>query len=267
MMAEGLNRMFHAMEVECKVFYQGHAVHPRLETLRKAFPRTPIVNYDLFFLATRGPWARHLREGRNPYVNIGGNFGLERYDWYLCASVVSEFPLPEGDWPFNLIGVNLDDGTLYPEEKHEFMALVDFERPDHMRERAIQIQALEETQTKYVVLHGHSTQSTRSVEFTEVPASTLSRRARVSACPSVNCKHAEPMSSRHMLTGVHHIGSRMTFVSRDPGICRPTSWYMAMTRRLSFAKFAGFAGNTMLVEFFRLSSRITHSCSMVTSPN
>jgi hypothetical protein len=191
-MAEGLNRMFHAMEVECKVFYQGHArlaeltlvrksssskifsmarkfkrnlefanfilqlrpydlivlvdsiphaflrsVHPRLETLRKAFPRTPIVNYDLFFLATRGPWARHLREGRNPYVNIGGNFGLERYDWYLCASVVSEFALPEGDWPFNLIGVNLDDGTLYPEEKHEFMALVDFERPDHMRERAI----------------------------------------------------------------------------------------------------------------------------------
>jgi len=46
---------------------------------------------------------------------------------YVCGKRISA---AEGDWPFKLIGVNLDDGTLYPEEKHEFMALVDFERPD-----------------------------------------------------------------------------------------------------------------------------------------
>ena len=46
---------------------------------------------------------------------------------------------------------------MFPEKrkKGEFIALLDFERPFYMKERLIQLQALEETNTKYIVLNGH----------------------------------------------------------------------------------------------------------------
>jgi hypothetical protein len=125
------------------------------ETLRSLLPQTPIVLYDVFYLPTRGPWARWLKDGRpDSGIPAGGNWGLERYDWYLCASVVSETPLPPGPHPYSLIGLDLDDGTLSAGEQSDFIALLDFEHPPDMRERAIQIQALEETGTKYFVLNG-----------------------------------------------------------------------------------------------------------------
>ena len=124
-------------------------------TLRSMLPQTPIILYDVFYLPTRGPWGRWLKEGK-PERGIlhGGNWGLERYDWYLCASVVSEIPLPRGPQPVSLIGLDLDDGTLRPEPKREFVALLDFEHPPDMLERAIQIEACEESGTKYAVLNG-----------------------------------------------------------------------------------------------------------------
>jgi hypothetical protein len=127
----------------------------RDDTLRSLLPRTPIVLYDVFYLPTRGPWGQRLKEG-SPESGIptGGHFGLERYDWYLCASVVSETPMPSGPQPYSRVGLDLDDGTLRPEEKGEFTALLDFEDPHYMRERAIQIQACEESGTKYIVLNG-----------------------------------------------------------------------------------------------------------------
>lgn len=127
----------------------------RVEELRQALPGIPIVLYDVFYLPTRGPWAEWLQRG-NPAMGIpnGGHWGLERFDWYLCASVVSEFPMPPGPQPYTIIGLDLDDGTLRPEPKEEFLALLDFEHPPDMLERAIQILACEETKTKYVVLNG-----------------------------------------------------------------------------------------------------------------
>jgi hypothetical protein len=126
------------------------------QTLRALLPNTPIVLYDVFYLPTRGPWGAWLKEGRpESGIPVGGNWGLERYDWYLCASVVSETPLPSGPQPYSLIGLDLDDGTLYPEAKEEFVALLDFEHPPDMRERAVQIQACEATATHYLVLNGH----------------------------------------------------------------------------------------------------------------
>lgn len=129
--------------------YQG------LETLRKLLPEVTMVNYASIFLPTRGKWAKILREGGNIWVKEGNNYGLERFDWYLVASNVSEYPLPEGNWPDHQIGINLDDSTLYPEAKKEFTALIDFERTEFMHERAIQIEALEQTSTPYIVLNGH----------------------------------------------------------------------------------------------------------------
>jgi len=63
--------------------------------LRALLPNHPIILYDLVYLKTRDEWEYWLRVG-NPDLGIptGGNFGLERYDWYLCASVVSERAMP-----------------------------------------------------------------------------------------------------------------------------------------------------------------------------
>lgn len=128
-----------------------------IEVLRRLFPRKVIVNYDLHYLATRPPnWLEWLRHGGADEFGIpaGGHFGLERYDWYLLGSVVSEQELPPGEQPYSLIGVDLADGTLYPEKDRDFLVLVDFERPKHMPERAVQIQALEAAGTPYRVLNG-----------------------------------------------------------------------------------------------------------------
>ena len=126
------------------------------EVLRSCLPDTPLVLYDLFYLPTRGFWPTALKEGSPEFgIPTGGHWGLERYDWYLCASVVSETPMPSGPQPYSLIGLDLNDGSIAPGDKSEFVALLDFENPQHMRERAIQIQACEESRTKYVVLQGH----------------------------------------------------------------------------------------------------------------
>lgn len=130
----------------------------------------PLVLYDVVYLPTRGAWKNWLKEG-NPEQGVfdGGHYGLERYDWYLCASVVSEHALPQkGPQPYSLIGLHLDDGTLFPEKHDEFIALLDFERAGplfhSMKERAIQILALENTQTPYIVLNGqYSIQSIREI--------------------------------------------------------------------------------------------------------
>jgi hypothetical protein len=128
----------------------------QVERIRNLVPHRPIVNYSVLYLPTRPWWSRALKQG-DPRLGIreGGHYGMERYDWYLCGSVVGTEPLPRGCQPFSLIGLNLEDGTLFPDKQGEFVALIDFERPQHMRERAIQIQALEETSTPYIVLNGH----------------------------------------------------------------------------------------------------------------
>jgi len=127
----------------------------RDDLLRQLLPNIPIILYDLIYLPTRGIWAKYLKEG-NPQYGIpeGGHFGLERYDYYLCVSVVSEYPLPPKPNPWSLIGVNFDDGTLYPEQGNEFIALLDFKRSNHLEERIVQIEALKETNTKYFELNG-----------------------------------------------------------------------------------------------------------------
>jgi hypothetical protein len=125
------------------------------EAVRAMLPDVPIVLYDVFYLPTRGPWGRWLKEGK-PEVGVttSGNWGLDRYDWYLVASVISECPMPQGPQPYSLIGLNLEEETLRPEPKAEFRALIDFAQPGHEKQRSIQISGCEKTRTKYTVLEG-----------------------------------------------------------------------------------------------------------------
>ena len=132
----------------------------RIEEFRQRFPDKPVVLYDLIYLSTLGEWISFLKNGNDYHGFIQGknHYGLERFDWYLIGSASTDFPMPEGPQPISLIGCHIDDGSLYPEQK-EFHALVDFERPNHMKERAIQILALEDTNTPYTVLHGRYAQT------------------------------------------------------------------------------------------------------------
>ena len=58
--------------------------HLRERELRRLLPNTPIVLYQVVYLATRGPYARWLLEGDASRGIVGGvSQGLERYDWYL----------------------------------------------------------------------------------------------------------------------------------------------------------------------------------------
>lgn len=128
--------------------------------VRAALPGIPIILYDLVYLPTRGAWADWLKTG-NPAMGIptGGHFGMERYDWYLASSVVSEYPLPPGTHKLSVIGLNICTGDLFPEQNASFTALVDFARPDHPQERDIQIAALEAAGIPFRILSGSYTTS------------------------------------------------------------------------------------------------------------
>lgn len=127
----------------------------RIEEVRIRRPNMPIILYDLIYLSTVGEWIDFLKNGNDYHGFIKGknHFGLERYDWYLVCSASTDYPMPKGFQPISLVGCNMEDDTLYPEQT-EFRALIDFERPNHMQERAIQILALQKTNTPYTVLHG-----------------------------------------------------------------------------------------------------------------
>ncbi|MDR2473645.1 MAG: hypothetical protein LBD53_08835 [Tannerella sp.] len=121
----------------------------RIEQLRRRFNK-PVVNYDLHFMPNQG-WYKKIKQ-----QNVS-NYGLERYDWYLPASLVSEYALPkEIPQIYSHVGFDVKSPSLYPEQK-EFTALIDFERKGYEAERAIQIQALKETNTPYVELKGRYT--------------------------------------------------------------------------------------------------------------
>lgn len=136
------------------VFYKTNI--KRTEWLRKKFNK-PIVNYDLHYLPNQG-WYKRIKES-NPT-----NFGLERFDWYLTGSVVTEFALPK-DIPqiYSLIGFDLRFNNLYPEQK-DFIALLDFPRNGYEKERELQIKALKETNTQFIELKGrYTTEEIRSI--------------------------------------------------------------------------------------------------------
>jgi hypothetical protein len=118
---------------------------PGIEYLRQC-TQAPIVLYDLVNLATRRKWIDRIRER--------GGYGLERYDWYLAASVVSELPMPREFQAYSLIGMNLISENLHPDQvPGDFLALVDFPRKGYEKERELQLQALKETGTRYLMLN------------------------------------------------------------------------------------------------------------------
>jgi hypothetical protein len=140
-----------------------------IERLRERLPTIPIVNYAHYYLPTVDKWgAAMLRGVKNSGLaesdlrNIRrGSFRMSRYDWYLVASVVSEIPLPHGPQPFSLVGVNIDDGSLFPQQNGQLRALIDFaqNRLNYPSFRKTQIAALERAGVPYRILEGQFSRS------------------------------------------------------------------------------------------------------------
>lgn len=137
--------------------------YPGIESLRERWPKVPIVNYDVHFLPTLDSWARFLLRGEKGALRVEskriferGFFGMERYDWYLMASVEREIRLPTEPLPYSHIGIDLDDGSLYPDQQGKFSVLVDFIRQgaENLAYRKVQLEALELSGVDYLVLEG-----------------------------------------------------------------------------------------------------------------
>lgn len=123
---------------------------------RRDVPHLPIVLYDLVYLPTRGLWPKSILECSSTYgTPKGRHWGLNRYDYHLCVTEMSEWEVPSCAKTFSQIGINLVDPSLVVEPKAELVALIDFERPDYLYERAIQVLACKEAGIRFKVLHGH----------------------------------------------------------------------------------------------------------------
>lgn len=124
--------------------------------LRRALPNLPIVLYDLIYLGTNRWWTERLAScDASSRVPAGAHFGVDRYDHYLTVNEANGSPLIPGCGPFHRIGIDLQDPSLCVQEPKEFAALLDFERPGHLRERSDQISACLEANVPFRVLHGH----------------------------------------------------------------------------------------------------------------
>lgn len=177
------------------------SLFPNIEVLRKLLPNTPIVNYDLHYLPMLYSWSKLIL--RNEETKLApehlqlfkkGKFGLERYDWYLMVSVGSHTVLPPGEHPYSLIGMNLDDGSLYPEQNGEFMALLDFDVSEfHYPEaRKVQLEGVKRSRVKYQKLEGRYPRSEIRAIYRKAGAFLMSRSeafglpvSEVQACGSM----------------------------------------------------------------------------------
>ena len=125
------------------------------EKFRNDLGNIPIVLYDLIYLCADRYWIRglHMVDGKVG-VPEGNHFGLDRYDFHLCISDAMIRPGELGCDAVLRAGIDLTDESLAVRPRAHFSALIDFERPDKMRERAIQVMACEEAKVDYRVLHG-----------------------------------------------------------------------------------------------------------------
>jgi hypothetical protein len=146
---------------------------PNIEALRARLPAIPIVNYDLHYLPTLDSWSRFLlRHEKTKLADYHlkifakGSFGLERFDWYLTVAPTTNISLAPDRHPISVIGLDIDDGSLYPDQQGRFTALVDFVQPrdDYLGERKIQLEALRLAGVDHVTLEGeYSMEAIRAI--------------------------------------------------------------------------------------------------------
>ena len=189
----------------------------KTDALRLIFPDKPIILYDLVYLPTVGRWG--------PWIDPAGSdsiCGLDRYDWYLCVSAQNRLPMPPGRQPCSEIGIDLNDGTLFPDQHGSFRALVDFEREAYPGERQIQLEALKETGTEYTVLNGRYSISniraiyrTCSIYFLAHMESFGVPICELQACGSLIFTPYAEWCDAHKLPGTHGLSPNFIVYGND----------------------------------------------------
>ena len=116
-----------------------------IESLCKCLPGVPILLYAVQYLGNVPTMQRRLAEE--------GNFGIERYDWHLSVSDVTELrgkPSP----PWSAIGLDLEHTELQAVPRSEFVVVIDFAQPGFERYRREQLLALQDLGITPLVLEG-----------------------------------------------------------------------------------------------------------------
>lgn len=132
---------------ECipNAFLRGHYY---IEEFRKHLARVPIILYEVYYLGNAPRMQQTLQ--------AGGHYGLERFDWHLAVSEVTEVrgkPAP----PWSCVGLDLHHTGLAPSAKQGFVVLLDFAAPGWERFREDQISTVKRLGLKFLQLEGYYT--------------------------------------------------------------------------------------------------------------
>jgi hypothetical protein len=114
-----------------------------IDKLKSIIKGKPILYYAVQFLQNSPTIIEKL--------SSGGHASLERYDWHLAVSSITEkrgIPAP----PWSQIGMHLRSTGLQAVPKEEFFAIVDFLRPGYENYREIQKESLDELGIPYISL-------------------------------------------------------------------------------------------------------------------
>jgi hypothetical protein len=110
--------------------------------------KVPILFYEVYYLGNSPTQLKKLRES--------GEATLERYDWHLSVSDVTEIR-SQSSHLWSCIGVDLSASSLVPTVKEEFVALIDFPQQGYERYREEQLSVLRELDIKIIILSGDYT--------------------------------------------------------------------------------------------------------------
>jgi hypothetical protein len=115
-----------------------------IEDIRNEYA-VPIVNYDLVYLPTRSFWKEKIKQAN------ASKMLMDRYDWYLAVSYVSEEGLKGNYHPFHHIGLDITHSDLRVSPK-EFVAILDFPQKGFEAERNVQLEVLRELNIPFITL-------------------------------------------------------------------------------------------------------------------
>ncbi len=114
-----------------------------VESLRRHLRDVPLLLHEVYYLGNAPSMQSMLR--RN------GDSGLERFDWHLSVSEVTEIrSSPEPPW--SAIGLDLTHTNLRPAQRDRFFAVVDFAQPGYEQSRQVQLDVLRDLGVETVIL-------------------------------------------------------------------------------------------------------------------
>jgi hypothetical protein len=123
-------------------FWRGYYA---IEILKNKLKK-PILYYEVYFLGNAPTQLTRLLSE--------GDVGIQRYDWHLAVTDITEIRSSPGE-KWSRIGLNLENTGLRPNEKKDFLVLIDFEQTGYEQLRKDQIDILNEIEIPYIALEGN----------------------------------------------------------------------------------------------------------------